>query len=281
MRATAGPTEAVGEDDLHAYIDGRLPSERADDVDAYLAAHPEVQARWSQYAEQRQALRTALAAQVGGSISTRLRIAHLLAAQRRRRRWRLARVAAAVGFLMLGAVGGWGARDVFSALSSSSAAALATAVFDDAIAAHRTYSVETRHPVEVGASEEPHLVQWLSKRLGRQLIAPDLTALGFRLMGGRLLPADSGPAAMFMYEDGKGTRVSCYYISADLGGEAEFEYREENGLGAFYWADDGLAYAITARVDRDLLLKIAEVVYQQTSPDRAKPQLPSAPRKRS
>jgi hypothetical protein len=38
--------------------------------------------------------------------------------------------------------------------------------------------------------QEAHLIQWLSKRLGRQLIAPDLTAGGFQLMGGRLLPAD-------------------------------------------------------------------------------------------
>jgi anti-sigma factor RsiW len=42
---------------------------------------------------------------------------------------------------------------VLPALTSSSSAALATAVFDDAIAAHRTFSVEVRHPVEVGAGE--------------------------------------------------------------------------------------------------------------------------------
>jgi anti-sigma factor RsiW len=271
----------VGEDDLHAHIDGRLPPERAEAVDRYLAAHPDVWERWSRYAEQRQALRAAFAAQTSGPIPARLRVDHLVAEQRRRRYSRLARVAAAIGFLILGGIGGWSARDVFSALSSSSAAALASAVFDDAIAAHRTFSVENRHPVEVGAGEEAHLVQWLSKRLGHRLIAPDLTALGFRLMGGRLLPADTGPAAMFMYEDGKGTRLSCYYISVDVGGETEFEYREQNGVSAFYWVEDGLAYAITAHADRDLLLKIAEVVYQQTSPDGAKAKVPPAPGKPS
>ena len=48
-------------------------------------------------------------------------------------------------------------------------------------------------------------MQWLSKRLGRPLVVPDLAAVGFRLMGGRLLPAEDGPAAQFMYETGKGT----------------------------------------------------------------------------
>ena len=107
---------------------------------------------------------------------------------------------------------------------------LASAVFDDAIAAHRTFSVETRHPVEVGANEEIHLVQWLSKRLGHQLIVPDLSTLGFRLMGGRLLPADSGPAALFMYEDGKGTRLSCYYLVTDVAGETELAASQRGKL---------------------------------------------------
>ncbi len=179
--------------------------------------------------------------------------------------------------LILGGIGGWTARDVFSALTSSSSVALASALFDDAIAAYRTFSVETRHPVEVGAGEEAHLMQWLSKRLGHQLIAPDLTALGFRLIGGRLLPAATEPAALLIYEDGKGARMSCYYISADVDEETAFKYRDQNGISAFYWAEDGLA----ANADRDLLLKVAEIVYQQTSPDGAKAKLPPAPGKPS
>ena len=273
MTATSGP---VQEDELHARIDGRLPAERAEAVDAYLAAHPELRERWSQYAEQRHALRAAFA-QTGGQIPARLRVAHLLAEQRRRGYSQLARVAATVGFLILGGIGGWTARDVFSALTSSSSVALASALFDDAIAAYRTFSVETRHPVEVGAGEEAHLMQWLSKRLGHQLIAPDLTALGFRLIGGRLLPAATEPAALLIYEDGKGARMSCYYISADVDEETAFKYRDQNGISAFYWAEDGLA----ANADRDLLLKVAEIVYQQTSPDGAKAKLPPAPGKPS
>jgi len=273
VTAMGGPVE---EDELQARIDGRLPPERAEAVDAYLAAHPEEQARFSQYAEQRQALRALFVARPGEPIPARLRVAHLLADRRRRRYRQFAQVAAALGFLVLGGVGGWTARDVARGLASTTEATLAHMVFSDAIAAHRTFSVEVRHPVEVGAGEEAHLVQWLSKRLGHQLTAPDLTALGFRLMGGRLLPAESGPAALLMYEDSKGARLTCYYLSADFSGETEFEYREENGIGAFYWADDGLAYAIAAKADRGLLLRIAEIVYHQTAPDGAKAKLPPA-----
>jgi anti-sigma factor RsiW len=100
-------------------------------------------------------------------------------------------------------------------------------------------------------------------------------------MGGRLLPADNGPAAWFMYEDGKGTRLSCYYLVVDVAGETEFQFREQNGISAFYWVDDGLAYAIAANAPRNLLLQVAEIVYQQNSPDGAKAKLPPAPGKAS
>jgi hypothetical protein len=49
--------------------------------------------------------------------------------------------------VIAGGIGGWGAHDLQPVLTSSASAVLASAVFDDAIAAHRTFSVETRHPV--------------------------------------------------------------------------------------------------------------------------------------
>lgn len=278
MRAAS---RSIEEDDLQAWVDGRLTPEQAEEVEAYFAAHPEARERWLQYAEQREQLRAAFVEPAGEPIPARLCIARLMEEQRRRSGRRFARIAAAIAFLIAGGIGGWVAHGVWPALTSSASAVLASSVFDDAIAAHRTFSVETRHPVEVGANEEAHLVQWLSKRLGRRLIVPDLSGLGFQLMGGRLLPADSAPAALFMYEDDKATRLSCYYLVADIVGETEFKFREQNGINAFYWVEDGLAYAITANLPRDRLLKIAEIVYQQNSAGGAKAKLPPAPGKAS
>jgi anti-sigma factor RsiW len=270
----------VGEDDLHARIDGQLTHDRAEDVDAYLAAHPEEQARFTQYAAQRQALRAAFAEQADGPIPVRLGIANLLARRRRQRLRQLGQIAAAVGLIFLGGIGGWAVRDLTGPLSSLAPGAVARMITANAITAYRTYSVEVRHPVEVDAGQEAHLVQWLSKRLGRQLVVPDLASAGFRLMGGRLLPAEDGPAAQFMYENGNAERVTLY-LRAGVGGETAFRYHQEGGIGAFYWSDEGFGYAITAKADRDLLLRIAEIVYQQTSPGGAKAKIPSAPGKPS
>lgn len=272
---------AVEEAELHARLDGRLPPERAAEIDAYLAAHPEARDRLSQYAEQQQGLRAAFADQTAGPIPTRLRVARRLAEQRRHRYQRLARIAAAVVLVVAGGIAGWAARDAATGFlpSANAGGSNARTITADAIAAYRVFSVEVRHPVEVDVGQEAHLVQWLSKRLGRPLVVPDLTAAGFQLMGGRLLPAENGPAAQFMYENGK-ERVTLY-LRTGIGGETAFRYSERNGVGAFYWSDQGFGYALAAKADRNLLLRLSEIVYQQISSNGAKAKIPPKPGKPS
>src|ERR1700746_3405205 len=91
------PGRPIEEDDLHAHIDGQLPRERIEDVDAYFAAHPEMEARFSDYAAQRQELRAAFAAQAGGPIPARLRVANLPERRQRRQYRLLAQIPAQVG----------------------------------------------------------------------------------------------------------------------------------------------------------------------------------------
>ena len=272
---------AFEEQELHARLDGRLSPERAAEVDAYLATQPEMRARLQRYAEQQGLLRTAFAEETATPIPARLRVARLLAEQRRRSYQRLARIAAGVVLLVAGGIGGWAARDVATPFfpSTNPAASNARTITADAIAAYRVFSVEVRHPVEVDVAQEAHLVQWLSKRLGQPLVVPDLTAAGFRLMGGRLLPAENGPAAQFMYENGK-ERVTLY-LRTGIGGDTAFRYSEKNGVGAFYWSDQGFGYALAAKADRDLLLRLSEIVYQQISTDGAKAKIPPKPGKPS
>ena len=66
----------VGEDDLQAFVDGRLAPRRLDIVEAYLEANPAVAAQVAQEVEQRAALRARLAFKVREPIS-RLRVANL------------------------------------------------------------------------------------------------------------------------------------------------------------------------------------------------------------
>jgi anti-sigma factor RsiW len=266
----------IEEHELSAAVDGHLPPERAAAVEAYLAANPEERARLEQHRGIQQQLRQAFAEPSGAAVPTRLRVARLLAERRRRNYWRLGAAAAAILLLVVGGVGGWAARDWrLGAPSANQTAQVEREITNDALAAHRVFSVEVRHPVEVGAAQEAHLVQWLSKRLGRPLVVPDLTAAGFQLMGGRLLPSESGPAAQFMYQKGN-NRLTLYERSDDAG-ETGFRYSEHNGLGVFYWSDRDFGYALAAKTDRQQLMKLAEMVYRQLSDEGTKPSPPVPP----
>lgn len=271
----------IGDDDLQALVDGRLAPERRDAVEAYLAAHPAAADRIAADREQREALRSRLAFKAAEPIPARLRVANIEAERRLALSRRLAAVAAAGAWLVLGATFGWFANGWFangrfgpeaSRLAGSRLgevpAGAASAVAHDAFAAYRTYVVEAAHPVEVGATQEVHLVQWLSRRLGKPLSAPDLRAQGFRLMGGRLLPAGLEPAALFMYDDDRGTRLTLYARSNAGEDRTAFRFEAEGDVAAFSWIDRGLSYVITARTDRDRLLAVAEAVHHELDKPR-------------
>lgn len=257
----------VGEDDLQALIDGRLASERRAAVEAYLAANPIVAGRVAADRALRERLRERLAAKAEEPIPARLRVAHIRAERRRRLRSRLGAAAAALAWLVVGGGAGWTANAWLSAPRGSLAAPSPAAL--DAIAAHRTFVVEVAHPVEVPAAQEAHLVQWLSRRLGRPISAPDLTGQGFRLMGGRLLPAGEAPAALFMYDDDRGTRLTLYVRADPAEDRTAFRFAAEGDVSAFSWVDRSMSYVVAARAERARLLDLAEAVHRQLDGDGA------------
>lgn len=163
------------------------------------------------------------------------------------------RSAAAVALLALGFGAGWGGARLVPAATDPPLA-------QAAMASYATYSVEVRHPVEVAAADEAHLVQWLSKRLGTPIRPPDLAAEGFALIGGRLLPGDATPAALLMYEDDLGRRLALY-ITRSEGAEQDLAFAEEPGKQAFWWVENGLGCALAGDLPRETLRRLAVAAY--------------------
>jgi anti-sigma factor RsiW len=179
----------------------------------------------------------------------------------------LGRAAAAAGLILVGLAGGWVAHDQLAEPRVVERVVNAAPPIPAlAAAAHAMYAAEVRHPVEVGADEEAHLVRWLSNRMGHEIKAPRLDASGFRLMGGRLLPAAAtGIACQFMYENASGVRVTLFIRSA-APDQSETAFRfatERNGIGVFYWLDRKFGYALSANLPKDQLLRLAREVYEQ------------------
>jgi anti-sigma factor RsiW len=253
----------VTDSELQAYADGRLGEERSRAVEAWLAARPDDAERIDAYRRLGEELRRAYDPVLDEPLPSWLGGARLPLP-----RWHgFARIAGyiAVG-IALGALAGWqlhGSRPSAAARGDGAAA-----MAHRAAVAHAVYSPEVRHPVEVGADQEAHLVAWLSKRLGTQLRAPKLEAVGYSLVGGRLLPGESGPVAHFMYQCNQGTRVTLY-VRTDLSGNREtaFRYAREGNVGVFYWVDSKVGYAVSsADISKDALLNVANAAYQQLNP---------------
>ena len=133
--------------------------------------------------------------------------------------------------------------------------------------AHLVYSPEVRHPVEVEAKEQDHLVKWLSKRLDLQLKVPVLSTEGFELLGGRLLPGNDGPVAQFMYQDATGKRLTLYVTRPHKGDEiTAFRFAQEGRVSVFYWIDRDCGYALSGELDKPQLSRVATLVYRQLEP---------------
>ncbi|MDQ7977914.1 anti-sigma factor [Paraburkholderia sp. SARCC-3016] len=122
--------------------------------------------------------------------------------------------------------------------------------------AYAVYTPERRHPVEVAAVEEEHLIAWLSKRLNRQLSVPSLQEYGYSLVGGRLLPGEAGPAAQFMYENQTGARLTLYVTGVPKD-ETAFRLFRDGNRRTFYWVNDGMGYALSGPIAEGKLRTIA------------------------
>ena len=244
---------SVTEDELHAYVDEELPTERRADVEAWLAAHPEDAERVHSWRVMAEMLHARYDDVANEPVPRRLEIDRLV---RQPRRW-IAGAAAATLVAFIAGVGvGWMARGVAATPSTFQNFTL------DALDAHRLYVVEVLHPVEVPGSQRAHLQVWLTKRCGWPVHAPDLEASGLKLVGGRLLPGPNGPASFLMYEGASGERFTIY-AARTATGTTQMRYTTLDNDGALSWADRGVGYVVSGGSDRERLMRVAQAVYDQ------------------
>lgn len=245
----------VTEDELHAYVDGELAKERHSVVEAWLATHPEDAARVAAWRSQAELIRARYGGVANEKPPQHLSVARL--ARRRRRGVAAMVAAAAIAAFIAGGAAGWFARGAEAASSSDQRRFTA-----DALEAYRLYVVEVRHPVEVPGDQRPHLVEWLSKRLGSPLRAPELDKMGLKLVGGRLLPGPTGASAFFMYETASGERFTLY-CGRTSDQETALLYTAKEHNAAYYWVDHNFAYVLSGPAEHDKLRAIAQAAYDQ------------------
>jgi len=239
--------------DLHAYVDNQLDPAQRSAIEERLAADPTLARMAAAYAKQNAALHAVFDPVLGAPVPSALK-------RPPAPRWprRLQQAAAAALLLAIGAAGGWWSGQYAQNATS------ARGVAERAAVAYTTFAPEVRHPVEVAAAQQDHLIAWLSKRLGTPVKAPVLTSVGFNLVGGRLLPDTATPAAQFMYEDKQGRRLTLYVrIDGQRAEKTAFRWTTLSRVEVCYWIDGPVAYAVAGELSREEMQPVARMIYQQ------------------
>ncbi|MFK3775594.1 anti-sigma factor family protein [Pseudomonas sp. NPDC089406] len=228
------------EHELHAFVDERLEPARRAEIEAWLAANPHEALRLEAWRNDARRLRTALAGFAEQPSDPALDLAPLRRRLRQRGQRQLATAAVLLLAVGVGGLGGWQAREATLAAIEQPMA--------DALQAHRLFADTTA--LDIQASDPARLQAWLGRHFNRVGRLPDLTGYGLQPVGARLLSNEAGPAALLVFEDAKGQRISLFLRSP---GE-RFErmptgQRTDGQLEARYWSHGDYNFALVSASD--------------------------------
>jgi anti-sigma factor RsiW len=120
----------------------------------------------------------------------------------------------------------------------------------DAMQAYRLFAQQGILPADYRVSDDGDMQGWLDRYFTQANRLPDLSGAGFKPASGRLLTTDQGPAAMVVYEDQGGHKIS-FYVRPP--GPKNFMLprgsRRDGELQAEYWSGGGYNYAMVSPTD--------------------------------
>ncbi|AKA23753.1 anti-sigma factor family protein [Pseudomonas chlororaphis] len=225
------------ERDLHAYVDHQLNESDRRLLETYLSSHPQLAAQVQAWQQDAQQLRAALGGALRQPANPELDPALIRQRLKRQSRRQLASVALLLLALGLGGLSGWQAREMTLAGSQLP--------MTDALQAYRLFAEQGILPADLEVQGNAAMQAWLDRYFERAERLPDLREAGFQAVSGRLLSTDQGPAAMVLYADRNGHKIS-FYIRPP--GPKNYLLprgsRSDGELQARYWSDSGYNYAM-------------------------------------
>ena len=228
---------------LSAYLDGELSAEEAAAIEARLEIDPDAQLALDTMMEAdalaRDVFDEALAEPVPIALAQLVKATTMppAVAPRSRPVW----MSLAAGLVLLG-LGGFGGYT----LKGQTAPVQAAGWIADVADYHAIYASQSRHLVEVTASESAHIEDWLGRTVGAEFAIPDLRELDLTFEGARLLVANAKPVAQLMYRQSDGTVIALCLLANEAATETEptFAMQTLNGFDFVSWRANGAAYVV-------------------------------------
>lgn len=228
------------EHELHAYVDDRLEPSRRAEVQAWLAANPLEAQRVEAWRSDARRLRAALAGFGEQPGSSQLDVGRLQQRLRHRRQRRWASAAVLLLAVGVGGLVGWQARDATLADAGLPMA--------DAVQAHRLFAAS--EALDIQANDPAQLRDWLERHFSRVGQLPDLAGYGFKPVGARLLSNEQGPAALLVFQDREGQRISLFLRSpGERFARMPQGQRTDGRLEARYWSHGAYNFALVSAAD--------------------------------
>lgn len=240
------------ERDLHAYVDHQLSAADRRVLDAWLANHPEAAAQVRAWQQDAQQLRAALGGALQQPGNPALDPALIRQRLKRQSRRHLASAAVLLIAVGIGGFSGWQAREMTLVRAS-------VLPMTDALQAYRLIAQQGILPADYKVDTDGDMQRWLDRYFTQASRLPDLRSAGFEPVSGRLLSTDEGPAAMVMYEDRSGHKVS-FYVRPP-GPKNTFlprGSRSDGDLQADYWSGGGYNYAMVSPTDSPAAQQLKE-----------------------
>ena len=241
------------ERDLHAYVDHQLSDDERRQVETFLASNPEVAARVRAWQQDAQQLRAALSGALQQPANPDLDPALLRQRRTRQSRRHLASAAVLLIAVSVGGFSGWQAREM--------TLVGAPLPMTDALQAYRLIAQQGLLPADYKAGDEGDMQGWLDRYFTQANRLPDLSGAGFKPASGRLLSTEQGPAAMVVYENQGGQKIS-FYVRPP--GPKNYLLprgsRSDGGLQAEYWSGSGYNYAMVSPVDTPAAQRLRQTV---------------------
>lgn len=230
------------ERDLHAYVDHQLSDADRRLVETFLACNPEMSAQVRAWQLDARQLRAALGGALQQPANPNLDPALIRLRLKRQSRRHLASAAVLLIAVGVGGFSGWQARQM--------TLASAPLPMTDALQAYRLIAQQEILPADYKASDDGDMQGWLDRYFTRANRLPDLAGAGFKAVSGRLLSTDQGPAAMVVYQNLRGQKIS-FYVRPP--GPKNFMLprgsRSDGDLQAEYWSGGGYNYAMVSPAD--------------------------------
>jgi anti-sigma factor RsiW len=234
----------IEETELHAFIDGELPPDRAAAVQAALAAEPSLAARVAAYRADQLRLQALLGPVADRPLppSWRARIQSYRAPGRISGP-RMA-VAAALALALLG----------------GTATLLQQRHGQDTILAEAQGARDgTLLPTETitgAVLAKPGTDLWLQAALSLNVRPPDLTKFGYRLV---TMDVYRGPAAGLVYRNAQAAVLTIYVRKS--AGDARFDLLRHGKLRVCIWQDDVVSAVMTADMSAGEMMRVASAAY--------------------